>query len=130
MITKLDSYGLLDNTYVFYSADNGYHISQHRMGPGKGCPYEADLNIPLVVRGPGIASGATVELPTAHLDLSPTFLDILGIKARPDFDGAPIPLRAEDAAENTREHVQMEFWSSSNQFEYNIRKFINNYLVN
>lgn len=122
VVAKLESYGILDNTYIFYSADNGFHISQHRMPPGKGCPYEADLNVPLVVRGPGIARGAEVTVPTAHMDLSPTFLDILGIQARPDFDGAPIPLKTEDAGKRTTEHVQMEFWSSSNQNEYNMRK--------
>jgi N-acetylglucosamine-6-sulfatase len=30
LIAMLDERGLLDNTYVFFTTDNGYHISQHR----------------------------------------------------------------------------------------------------
>ncbi|KAH8892108.1 Arylsulphatase [Thozetella sp. PMI_491] len=116
---KLDSHGILDNTYIFYSTDNGFHIGQHRMPPGKGCPYEADLKIPLVVRGPRIVPGSSVDVPTSHTDLSPTFLDILGIQERPDFDGAPIPLKEGFATDATREHVQVEFWSNNDQTEYN-----------
>lgn len=39
LIEKLDKAGVLDNTYVVFSADNGYHIGQHRMNPGKNCGY-------------------------------------------------------------------------------------------
>lgn len=30
LIQILDQKGLLENTYIFYTTDNGYHISQHR----------------------------------------------------------------------------------------------------
>lgn len=33
LINMLDDKGLLDNTYVFFTTDNGYHISQHRKRP-------------------------------------------------------------------------------------------------
>lgn len=39
LITKLDKAGALDNTYVVFSTDNGYHVGQHRMQPGKNCGY-------------------------------------------------------------------------------------------
>lgn len=39
LIEKLDKAGQLDNTYIFYSTDNGYHLGQHRMQPGKNCGY-------------------------------------------------------------------------------------------
>lgn len=39
LVRKLDAAGELDNTYIFYTTDNGYHISQHRMHPGKECGY-------------------------------------------------------------------------------------------
>lgn len=39
LVRKLEEAGQLDNTYIFYTTDNGYHISQHRMNPGKECGY-------------------------------------------------------------------------------------------
>ncbi|KAH9900185.1 Arylsulphatase [Xylariomycetidae sp. FL2044] len=118
VVEKLDSHGLLDNTYIVYTSDNGYHISNHRFPPGKGCAYEEDINVPLVIRGPGMAKKATINAPTAHLDLAPTFLSILGLETRPDFDGSPLPLTVEAAANSTTEHVQTEFWSSGDQSEW------------
>lgn len=49
MVQKLTDAGQLDNTYIFYTSDNGYHISQHRMHPGKECGFDTDVHIPLVV---------------------------------------------------------------------------------
>lgn len=39
LVSKLEESGELDNTYIFYTTDNGYHISQHQMHPGKECGY-------------------------------------------------------------------------------------------
>lgn len=103
---------MLANTYIFYTADNGYHLGHHRMPPGKSCNIEEDINVPMIVRGPGIAKGASVSFPTTHTDLAPTFFNIAGIPLRSDFDGAPIPLTAAaQAAQKKRsEHVNVEYW--------------------
>lgn len=37
----------MSSTYVIYSSDDGYHIDQYRLQPGKSCAYEEDINIPL-----------------------------------------------------------------------------------
>lgn len=37
VIDRLEKASVLDNTYVIYSTDNGFHISQHRLAPGKEC---------------------------------------------------------------------------------------------
>ncbi|KAH0439685.1 sulfatase [Colletotrichum camelliae] len=112
LIDRLEKHGLLDNTYIFYTTDNGYHISQHRLQPGKECGYETDINIPLIVRGPGIPKGGVTEAVTAHVDLVPTILSLAGAPLRADFDGAPIPLSAKELTEPplTREHVNVEYW--------------------
>ncbi|KAJ3316197.1 hypothetical protein HDU93_004562 [Gonapodya sp. JEL0774] len=96
LFKRLESLGILDNTYVIYSSDNGFHIGNHRLPPGKLCPYEEDVNVPFIVRGPGVGCGRTVDIVTSHVDLAPTFLTLAGLPLRDDFDGAPIPLTAMD----------------------------------
>lgn len=109
----LDDYDVLDDTYVFYTSDNGYHIGQHRLPPGKECGYEEDVNIPLIVRGAGIPRGVATHQVTSHTDLVPTIFEIAGLKARDDFDGAAIEL-TEDGSKDSRgarqEHVNLEYW--------------------
>jgi arylsulfatase A-like enzyme len=113
LVTRLGDHGVLDNTYIVYSSDNGFHIGQHRLQPGKTCGYEEDINVPLIVRGPGVASNYITDIVTTHTDLAPTFLELLGIPLRDDFDGRVIPVtRAEiEVAEKTRrEHASVEYW--------------------
>jgi arylsulfatase A-like enzyme len=113
IFVRLAKYGILDNTYVIYTSDNGFHIGQHRLQPGKSCGYEEDINIPLIIRGPGVAGNYTTNIVTTHTDLAPTFLDILGIPLREDFDGSAIPLTKtgiEIARQKRREHVNVEYW--------------------
>lgn len=114
---KLEAAGILDNTYVFYSADNGYHIGQHRLQPGKECGYEEDVNIPLIVRGPGVPAGQVSEIVTTHTDLLPTFLNLAQADhPSSEFDGVFIPLTEqglEDAKETRHEHVTVEYWGIS-----------------
>lgn len=118
LFKRLEAEKLLDNTYIFYSSDNGFHISQHRLGPGKTCGFESDINVPLIVRGPGISKNASVAFATAHTDLAPTFLKLAGAAPRPDFDGSAIPLRHEPGPDAGRwEHINVESWFPRNPNE-------------
>ncbi|KAL2130068.1 hypothetical protein VTI74DRAFT_6925 [Chaetomium olivicolor] len=113
VVNKLEEHGLLENTYVFYTTDNGYHIGQHRLQPGKECGFEEDINIPLIVRGPGVPRGEVAEVVTTHVDLAPTILGLAGAPSRADFDGEAIPLgkrELEEAVKTRHEHVTVEFW--------------------
>lgn len=117
VVNRLSEAGILDNTYIFFSSDNGYHIGQHRMQPGKECGFETDINVPFIVRGPGVARNRVSYDVNSHTDLAPTFLSLAHGKLRDDFDGSTINLYAADTVENdlecTRprtEHVNVEYW--------------------
>lgn len=115
LIERVNQHGIMEDTYIIYSSDNGFHIGQHRLQPGKSCGYEEDINIPFIIRGPGVAANHTTDIVTSHTDLAPTFFDLLGIPQREDFDGTAIPvtrsgLDIESASERRREHVNVEYW--------------------
>lgn len=109
VIHQLDSAGLLDDTYVVYSSDNGFHLGQHRLPPGKECGFDEDIRVPLFVRGPGVAAGAVETAVTTHIDLAPTLLKLAGVRLRSDFDGTPIPVLPGPGTRR-HEHVAVEYW--------------------
>ncbi|KAJ3018288.1 UNVERIFIED_CONTAM: hypothetical protein HDU68_011239 [Siphonaria sp. JEL0065] len=111
VVDFLKDSGDLENTYIFYTTDNGYHIGLHRLNAGKTTPYEDDVNVPFFVRGPGVAKGKIRQDVNSHTDLAPTFLKIAGASqtAYP-FDGEPIPIHAHEKEDKNRETVGVEFW--------------------
>jgi N-acetylglucosamine-6-sulfatase len=114
IMNRLKHYGELDNTYIMYTADNGFHISQHRLPPGKACGIEEDIHIPFIMRGPNVPANKTIDVVTQHADLAPTIMKIAGADWESfGFDGTPLPLNKEemqDAILNRQEQVNVEFW--------------------
>jgi arylsulfatase A-like enzyme len=77
----------LDNTYVVFASDNGFHVGQHRMPAGKQTPYETDVHVPLMVRGPGVQANAHVTRLAGNTDLAPTFEAMGGVRSPSFTDG-------------------------------------------
>ncbi len=79
--------GIAGDTDVFFSSDNGYHMGEYRLLPGKQTAFDTDVNVPLVVSGPGVAAGMTVSAPAQNIDVNPTFETIGGASISPAVDG-------------------------------------------
>ena len=76
VVDTLNGANAMGNTYVFFTSDNGWHHGEHRISTEKGRPYEEDIHIPLLVRGPGMAAGSTTYKLTVNTDYLPTFTDL------------------------------------------------------
>jgi N-acetylglucosamine-6-sulfatase len=84
LIETLRAVSQMGNTYIAFTADNGFHLGQHRLPAGKNSAYEEEIRVPLIVRGPGVPRGTVVENLAVNIDLAPTFAE-LGGTAAPEF---------------------------------------------
>src|SRR5258708_11802446 len=67
--------GQANNTYFVFSSDNGYHMGEHRLLPGKMTAFDTDIHVPLIVTGPGIPAGLTVQAIVQNVERCPTFTE-------------------------------------------------------
>jgi arylsulfatase A-like enzyme len=81
LISTLKKNGQLANTYIVFTSDNGYHMGEHRLLPGKQTPYDTDVHVPLVITGPGVKKHTVTKL-TSEIDLAPTFDALAGAKVK------------------------------------------------
>jgi N-acetylglucosamine-6-sulfatase len=95
------SIGEASNTYFVFSSDNGYHMGEYRLMPGKLTAYDTDIHVPLIVTGPGAPSGRVVEEIVENVDLCPTFAELAGAAAPPAVSGRSLLplLRGQDVAD-------------------------------
>ena len=85
--TELKRQGIARNTYLVFTSDNGYHAGQHRLLVGKQTAFDTDIRVPLLVTGPGVPQGRTVNALTTSIDFCPTFEEIAGARGGGLVDG-------------------------------------------
>ena len=78
ILDALEASGELDETLVVFTSDNGFFHGEHRVQNGKNRIYEESARVPLVIRGPGVPAGVTVDDLAINADLAPTILDAAG----------------------------------------------------
>ncbi len=106
---RLRAVGAARNTYVVFSSDNGFHQGQHRLAPGKLTAYDPDVRVPLVVAGPGVPAGRTVDAMTENTDLCPTFAELAGATVPPTADGRSLaPFLRGEVVPDWRDAVLIE----------------------
>ena len=103
LVETLDEQGVLDDTYIVFSSDNGYSLGEHRF-VGKDVLTDEALQVPLLVRGPGIAPGTTSDLPVTLVDLPVTFAALTGVSPQWQVDGTSLAptLHGEEQTSATR----------------------------
>jgi arylsulfatase A-like enzyme len=107
--------GAQSNTYFVFSSDNGYHMGEHRLMPGKMTAFDTDIRVPLIVTGPGVPAGRTVDEVVENVDLCPTFAELGGATTSPNVDGRSlVPLLRGEKVEDWRTVALIEHRGPNN----------------
>lgn len=123
VMALLTELGIAEKTVLVFASDNGGVGGYAREGitkgsgdvtdnaplrSGKGSLYEGGTRVPLIVRWPGVIKpGSVCDLPTIHVDLPATFIELSGAPApAQQVDGESlVPLLREPAASLQRDAI-------------------------
>lgn len=103
IVETLREHGLLGNTLILFTSDNGPTAVSppEPLRAGKGTVYEGGIRVPLIVAGPGVQA-QTVDTPVITHDLTATLLAASGTVPS-DLDGTDLwPLLKGGAVERPR----------------------------
>ena len=89
VLDELKKQGLLENTLVIFTGDNGYYHAEHGLAD-KWYPHEESIRVPLIIRDPrmtAVRRGQTSDAFALNVDLAPTILAASGIAAPTRMQG-------------------------------------------
>ena len=119
IVAALEAEGILDETYVIFTSDNGYFHGEHRTPDEKILAYESGSRVPLLMRGPGIPAGTVVEEFVANIDLAPTIVAVADATAGLAMDGRSLlPFVAEPQRRTLRPLVVESFMPVGSLLEF------------
>jgi arylsulfatase A-like enzyme len=119
IVEILEETDQIENTYIVFTSDSGYHLGQHRLRRGKGGPYEENIRVPLVIRGPGIPAGRSIDRFALNIDLAPTLAEFARLSVPAFVDGrslAPVLAAKGLPAEPWRQSFLIEHWGDVKAF--------------
>jgi arylsulfatase A-like enzyme len=106
----LDVTGQADRTLVVFTSDHGELLGDHWLLHKLGW-FDSSYHVPLLVRGPGVKAGVTVDSFTEHVDVLPTLCELLGTDVPLQCDGRPLTpwLRGETPEWRADVHFEFDF---------------------
>ena len=101
--------GLLENTIIIYTSDQGFYMGEHGWFD-KRFMYEESFRTPLLVRLPGGKKGDVDEM-VQNIDYGPTILDLAGVEVPADMHGVSfLPLLKGEKVPDWRKSLYYHFY--------------------
>jgi len=114
VLAELEKHGILDETLIVFTSDNGFLQGEHGVFNQKRVAFEESIQIPLLMRYPPLIKAASVsDRLVLNVDLAPTFLDLAGIVVPSVIQGKSLlPLfgQAQGQRVNWRESFVAEYF--------------------
>lgn len=110
IVGELQRQGVLDETLVIFTSDNGFLHGEHGLG-GKWYPYEESIRVPLIIWDPRMPQSKRGKLDdsfTLNIDIAPTILGAAQIDQPPEMQGRDISDLY--LKEDQHEHWRQEFY--------------------
>jgi arylsulfatase A-like enzyme len=109
VLDYLEEKGMLENTMIVYTSDQGFYMGEHGWFD-KRFMYEESFRTPLLVRLPGGKKGDVAEL-VQNIDYGPTILDLAGIEKPEEMHGESfLPLLKGEKAPEWRKSLYYHFY--------------------
>lgn len=111
VLDYLEEKGLLDNTLVVYTSDQGFYMGEHGWFD-KRFMYEESFHTPLIMRLPkGMERRGDITEMVQNIDYAPTFLEIAGVEIPSDIQGVSLlPLLKGEKPGNWRNALYYHFY--------------------
>lgn len=124
MLDCLRNKGILDNTLVIYTSDNGMFLGEHSWHD-KRMMYEESLKIPFIARYPSsIKMGTVSEAISLNLDFPETFLDFAGAEIPADMQGESLrPVLQGREPADWRKSMFYAYYEGISQYGVRTRKY-------
>lgn len=87
LMNYLERSGLSESTVVVLTADHGEEFMEHGSLLHGGTYYQEVISVPLIIKGPTVPRGLTVEDPVGLVDVAPTLLSLLSAGDLPGNEG-------------------------------------------
>ena len=115
IVALLEARGILDQTLILFTSDNGYFFGEHGFSIERRMPYDASIRMPLLIRYPPmIGAGTQTAGLASSIDIAPTLLDVAGARIGEHIQGRSLlPLLAGDSA-GWQDSVLIEFYTYEN----------------
>lgn len=109
VLEYLEKAGLLENTMVVYTSDQGFYMGEHGWFD-KRFMYEESFRTPLLVRLPGGKKGDINQM-VQNIDYGPTILDLAGVEIPTDMHGVSfLPLLRGEEVHDWRNSLYYHYY--------------------
>lgn len=115
VLDALAERGILDETMIVLTSDNGFFYGEHGLSLERRLPYEESIRNPLLIRYPPLVpAGLRVPELALSVDLAPTVLEVGGVPIGGEIQGRSlVPLFRGDAR-GWRHSLLVEFYTYEN----------------
>lgn len=113
LIAYLEKEGLMDNTIIVYTSDQGFYMGEHGWFD-KRFMYEESFRTPLIIRHPNTSTdmkGTECDLLVQNIDYAPTYLATANIEAPKEMSGASLlPILNGNKPANWRKYLYYHYY--------------------